>query len=221
MPHRVSRNWSVSVADPAAVELLRRELELPSRLARMLVRRGVVTPDAAEEYLEPSYRQLHDPFRLDGMAGACDYVHAALARDELVTLYGDYDVDGTCAAAVLYFVFKKLGARVRIHSPERSEGYGLSRSGIDRAHAAGSRLVVTMDQGVSARQEINYARSLGIDVLVTDHHALPDELPDAVAVLHPDLPGQDYPNPHLCGTAVAFKLGEALLRTSESPGIRD
>lgn len=195
-------------------------LKVSPRVAAMLHRRGIVDLREADAFLRPHRGQLHDPFLIYGVHEACEVVHKALAQGHLVTLYGDYDVDGTCATALLWWVFKKLKARVRYHVPDRQQGYGLSREGIDAAKAAGSQLILTMDQGISAHEEIDYAKSLGIDVVVTDHHLPPKTLPAAAAIVHPKL-GKGYPNPHLCGSAVAFQFGIALLRSSENSALRE
>ena len=220
MSERVARRWSSRRTDPSCVDQLVAEAGCSPRVARLLVARGVDHPEAAADFLEPGWGQLHDPMALAGMEAACGHVHRAIADGERITLYGDYDVDGTCATALLWWAFKKLGADVRYHVPDRRDGYGLTEAGIEATRAAGSTFLVTMDQGISARREIAMARELGIRVLVTDHHAPPAELPDAVAILHPGLGGA-YPNPHLCGAGVAFKFGEALLATAANPALRE
>lgn len=221
MSERVPRRWTPRPRDAGAVERLVQEARLSPRVAALLAGRRVTDPGEALRFLEPTWEDLHDPFLVPGMAAACEAVHEAIAAGETVTLYGDYDVDGTCATALLYWVFKKLKAPVRVHAPDRSEGYGLSRGGVEAAARAGSKLIVTMDQGVSAVAEIAYAAELGVRVLVTDHHTPPAKLPaEAIAILHPYLrPG--YPNPALCGAGMAFKLGEALLRTAPNAALRD
>lgn len=220
MTDRVPRRWTPRSQDQVVIQRLVQEVGVSRRVARLLAGRGVTEPDQAVKFLEPTWEDLHDPFLIPGMARACRAVHQAIAAGEVVTLYGDYDVDGTCATALLFWVFKKLKAPVRFHAPDRSEGYGLSKGGIDAAVRAGSTLIVTMDQGISAVAEIAYAAERGVRVLVTDHHTPPAVLPaEAVEILHPSLhPG--YPNPALCGAGMAFKLGEALLRTAENPALR-
>lgn len=219
---RAPRRWMLREGVLGPAESLSRELGLSPRLARMLVHRGVADPAQADAFLAPRFDQLLDPFGLADMQKACDEVHAAIARGEEVTLYGDYDVDGMTATALLYWVFKKLGAKVRRQIPDRNDdGYGLTPAGLEAVKAAGSTLVVTVDQGVAAHDEIRLAAEMGIRVLVTDHHAIPAQgLPDAVAVIHPARPDQAYANPHLCGAAVAFKLGQALLLSAERPRAR-
>lgn len=220
MTLRVARRWELRPFAEETARSLEADLGVSPRVARLLAIRGVGPESGAEDFLRPRREGLHDPFLLPGMREACDEVHQAVAAGELITLYGDYDVDGTCATAVLWWVFKKLRARVRFHVPDRRDGYGLTRAGLEATREAGSRFVITMDQGISAVEEIAQAREMGIRVLVTDHHSPPEVLPEAVAILHPSLrPG--YPNPHLCGAAMAFKLGEALLRTAPNQALKD
>lgn len=219
---RQARRWRVAEVDAARVAALAGELGIPRRLADLLTRRGVEDPAEAAAFLAPARTQLHDPFLLPDMREACDAVHAAVARGETITLYGDYDVDGTTAVAILYWVVKKLGGAARIQIPDRfDDGYGLSEKGLEAVRAAGSRMIITADQGVVAHAEIARANELGIEVIVTDHHTPGATLPPARAVVHPALPGSRYPNPHLCGAAVSFKLGEALLRSAPDAGVAE
>jgi single-stranded-DNA-specific exonuclease len=220
MPHRVGRSWSLKPVDLSLAERLKEALGVRPRVARLLAIRGVTGAKEAEEFLSPGWKGLHDPFLVPGMQDACELVHQAIAAGEVITLYGDYDVDGTCATAVLWWVFKKLKAKVRYHVPDRRDGYGLTMVGLEATRAAGSTFVITMDQGISAVEEVARAREMGIRVLVTDHHTPPEVLPDAVAILHPSL-REGYPNPHLCGAGVAFKFGEALLRSAPNQALRD
>lgn len=222
MSRRVARRWQVRDEARGPAEGLVRELGVSPRVAGLLVQRGLAGAEEAARFLKPGWDQLCDPFLLADMRRACEAVHGAIARGELITLYGDYDVDGTTACVILYWVVKKLGGKVRIQIPDRREdGYGLTRAGLAKVAAAGSKLVVTVDHGVAARDEVAEARALGIEVVITDHHALPAVLPDAAAVVHPARPGQDYPNRHLCGAGVGMKLGQALLATAPAAAVRE
>ena len=217
MPHH--RSWQVRSADPAAVVRLRQSLDCPEPIARLLVSRGIDTVAAAERFLNPSLDDLHDPLLMLGMTAAVARIEAAVARGEPILIYGDYDVDGTTATVVLKTAIERIAppnrpAQVSFHVPHRlREGYGIQASRLAQAAAAGVRLVISVDTGIRAFAAAAEARSLGLDLIVTDHH-LPDGaegLPDALAVLNPAQPGCPYPNKNLCGAGVAFKLAHALL----------
>ena len=217
MPH--PRSWQVLSADPAAVARLRPSLECPEPIAHLLVSRSIDTPAAAERFLNPSLDDLHDPLLMLGMAAAVARIQAAVARGEPILIYGDYDVDGTTATVVLKTAIERIAppdrpAQVSFHVPHRlREGYGIQASRLAQAAAAGVQLVISVDTGIRAFAAAAEARSLGLDLIVTDHH-LPDGaegLPDALAVLNPAQPGCPYPNKNLCGAGVAFKLAHALL----------
>lgn len=216
-----ARRWSVRETSPETVLGLIREHKVGPTLARVLAGRGLAAGETAAEFLAPGWSQVHDPLLVPGAAEAAREVHGAIARGETLGLYGDYDVDGTTAVVILSLVLRRLGAKVELYIPDRrDEGYGLSEAGLAKLRAKGVTLVLTVDQGVSAHREIEAARGLGMRVVVTDHHALPATLPEAAAIVHPCLPGSRYPNPGLCGAAVAFKLGEALLATAPGGGDR-
>ena len=177
-------------------------------LTALLRLRGIDTEDAAERFLNPSLEDLHDPFLLPGMREAVELLRAAAANGDPVLVWGDYDADGVCAASILAETLREEGVRAEIRLPSRhTEGYGLNEAGIREA-AETCRLLVTVDCGISAAGEIALARSLGMRVIVTDHHALPPVLPEADALVHPLLGG--YPCPHLCGAGVALKICQAL-----------
>lgn len=178
--------------------------------ARLLYARGVSTAEEAERFLHPSLSQLHDPMRMHGMARAVEILTAA--RDERlpVAVYGDYDVDGVCAAALLTQALRRFGVNAQTHTPLRAEGYGLNCEAV-RALARDYRVLVTVDLGITNHEEVRLAQSLGMRVIVTDHHGLDLEESPADAVMNPLL--GSYPFRRLCGTGVAFKLAQALLGT--------
>ena len=181
-------------------------------LAQVLVRRGLAEPAAARAFLHPDFR-VHDPYLMSGMAEARRRIDQALQRGEPVAVHGDYDADGITATFLLVGVLGELGADVRWRLPNRfSEGYGVSSAAVDELAAAGVKLLITVDCGINARAEVAQARSLGMDVIVTDHHELEGDLP-ACIVVTPKL--GTYPCRHLAGVGVAFKLAHALL---EDPG---
>jgi single-stranded-DNA-specific exonuclease len=196
---------------------LSRALGVPLELAELLCRRGFDEPAAAHEYLNPSLNQLHDPFLFAEMRQAVDAVFSAMAEDRLICVFGDYDVDGIMAVTILERYLKSIGARVTHYIPQRhTEGYGLNRAAIDLLLDRGVSLLITVDCGITAIEEINYAKSLGIDVIVTDHHQCLKELPDCLAVVDPANIADAYPYKCLCGAGVAFKFVQALGGLSEA-----
>ena len=180
----------------------------PPWLSALLRLRGIDTEEKARLFLSPSLENLHDPFLLENMDKAVHLLEAAIASQDPILIWGDYDADGVCATAILHEALKDLGAKSFYHLPSRErEGYGLNVNGIRKA-AEVCRLLVTVDCGISNREEVSLAKSLGVSVIVTDHHALPPQLPEADAVISPLL-GQ-YPCPFLCGAGVALKIVHAL-----------
>ena len=187
---------------------------MPAAIVRILLARNLDDPATIEKFLSPQMSDLFDPFLLRGMREAVDRLTAALQHREKIMVYGDYDVDGITSTALMFLVLNRLGADVDYYLPNRLvEGYGLSRDGIDQAHAAGARLILTVDCGITAVEEVEYARSLGIEVVITDHHEPGTSLPDAVTIVNPKLGDQDGLGMELAGVGVAFKLAQALYRS--------
>ncbi len=204
-----------------AVRALAAELSIEPLVAGILVSRGLTGAASAKEFLYPDLDELHDPLAMHGMADAVARLRTAIARREPVLLYGDYDADGTCSIIVLKKTIELLGGRADFHVPHRlKDGYGMRSNVISEAAARGIRLVVSVDTGIRATEVVRHANSIGIDVIVTDHHLPEQELPPALAVLNPNQPGCTYPNKHLCGAGVAFKLVQALLNESGLPETR-
>lgn len=182
---------------------------LPGWFSAMLRLRGITSEEESRRFLSPSLGDLHDPFLLPGMTETVRLLREAAARRDPILIWGDYDADGICAASILLETLKEEGANVNFYLPSRhSDGYGLNPEGIRKAAEKGFRLLITVDCGISSREETALARSLGMTVIVTDHHALPPELPEADAVMNPLLGG--YPCPFLCGAGVALKICQAL-----------
>jgi single-stranded-DNA-specific exonuclease len=206
--------WTISPCLHRESSALARALEVSETTARVLVRRGYGDPAEAEAFLagEPPR---HDPFLLGDMAGACEAIRAAIASRKRICVHGDYDADGICATALAVLVLRDLGADVSWHLPSRfEEGYGLRGETLARLAEEGCGLVVTVDCGITAVEEVAQARSLGLEVVVTDHHRPGDTLPDCpVVATRPS----GYPFPELCGTGVVYKLGEALLGAESEP----
>jgi single-stranded-DNA-specific exonuclease len=205
--------WRFSVPDKAGASRLSSEYGIPPFLALLLAARGISSPEEIERYRDAS--EWYDPMLLPDMDKAVERVRQALDNFEPVLVYGDYDADGVTATAILYSYLYDCGANVRFGLPDRESGYGLNMDVIDRAAAEGIRLIITVDNGVSATEEIAYAKSLGIDTVVTDHHKPPETLPKAVAVVDPHCRGNRSPFVPLCGAGVAFKLIAAMEETGE------
>jgi single-stranded-DNA-specific exonuclease len=182
-------------------------------LAKLLLLRGIDTPDSALAFLNPSIEHLHSPYLLTGMKAVIQRLDAAIERKEGILIYGDYDVDGTTAVVILKTAIELCGGSADFHVPHRiREGYDLRGDVIERAAAAGIRLVISVDAGTRAFAAAESARRAGVDLIITDHHLPgPDGLPHAFAVVNPNQPGCEYPCKSLCGAAIAFKITQALL----------
>ena len=197
--------------DPAAVRALRRSLNLPDALCRLLATRGHLTAEAARSFLRPLLGTLHPPDGLLDAPEAARRLARAVSEREQVVVHGDFDVDGISGAALLASWIRALGGRADAIVPHRlRDGYDLSQRGVDRAAARGATVLVTVDCGIVANEAVRLAALAGMDVIVTDHHRPGAELPPALAVVNPNRPGCAYPNKDLCGAAVAFKVGQLL-----------
>ena len=202
-----------------AARVLGSELSLPSVVAKVLVARGYRTPAEAKKFLSDSLTELPDPFTMKGLPQAVERIVQAILTKEAVTLYGDYDVDGVSSTALLTTFLRQVGLEVRTYIPHRlEEGYGLNRAAIERLAAEGTRLLITLDCGITSHAEIERANSLGVNVIVVDHHAVPEVMPPAVAVLNPLQPGCDYPTKWLCAGGVTFNLCMGLRKTLRERG---
>src|SRR5919106_1987540 len=204
----VTRMWSIEPYDAAAADALARELGLSEITASVLVRRGYADPASARRFLEAELPG-HDPFLLGDMAVAIERIRAAVAAGTRICVHGDYDVDGICATALAVLVLRELGAEVVWHLPSRfEEGYGVSSETLAKLAEDGIGLVLTVDCGITAVEEVAEAQALGLEVIVTDHHRPGETLPTCPIVATQPSP---YPFRELCGTGVVRKLGEALL----------
>lgn len=202
----------------AAASLLVQSCALTPAIARVLLRRGFTTPAAAHAYLNPSLADLLPAAQLLGLNQAVTRIRSAIDQQQKILLYGDYDVDGTSAIVILKTVLDLLGASVEAFVPHRIlDGYGMKEDRIREAADSGVRLIISVDTGIRAQDVVATANSLGIDTIVTDHHLPESAIPPAVAVLNPNQPDCRYPNKHLCGAGVAFKLAQGLLETSTLP----
>jgi single-stranded-DNA-specific exonuclease len=205
----------LSPTDMEKIKRLSDELTVSPVLAEVLVRRGIDTFDRAKRFFRPSLDDLHDPFLMDGMDLAVERIVRAIASKEKLLVYGDYDVDGTNGAALLWTFLNSVHANVEYFIPDRiKDGYGLSISGIERAKHRGVQLVIAVDCGITALKPVERAHELGLDVIICDHHEPADVIPSAFAVLDPLKPTCGYPFKTLCGCSVAFKLIQALSQNS-------
>jgi len=213
--------WTVAPAtDPEQTARLAKEINVSETIARILIHRGIATYEQAKAFFRPELTNLHDPYLMDGMDLAVQRVLKALEAHERLLIFGDYDVDGTNSAAMLYLFFKSLGAEAMFHIPDRvKEGYGISVTGIDRGKEFGATLLISIDCGITAIGQVEYARSQGLDVIICDHHEPGEELPKAYAILDPLKPSCKYPFKHLCGCGVGFKLMQAVAIKLGTPDI--
>jgi single-stranded-DNA-specific exonuclease len=186
--------------------------ELLPQVRAILQQRGLNTDAEIEAFINPRYEtQLHDPFRMLGMREAVDRIAIALERGERMVIYGDYDIDGLTATTVLLEILGMAGADVQGYIPDRfEEGYGINLEALKKLKAGGAQLVISVDCGITSKAEVAWAMANGLDIIITDHHAVPAEIPEAVAILNPKRPGDDYPFKDLAGVGVAFKLAQAL-----------
>ncbi len=202
-----------------AARVVAAELGLHPIAARVLAARGHGTPEAAQKFLSDALTELPDPFLMKGLPAAVERLARAVASQDAVTLYGDYDVDGVTSTALLSTVLREVGLEVRTYIPHRlEEGYGLNLPAIERLAEEGTRLLVTLDCGITSHREIAKANELGLDVIVVDHHAVPETMPPALAVLNPLQPGCDYPTKWLCAGGVTFNLCMGLRKTLRAAG---
>ena len=208
------RQWTVkTVADEETAAQLATELGIDRVLANLLVQRGVCTFEDARSFFRPRLEDLHDPFLMADMDKAVERVHEAIVKGEKILVYGDYDVDGTTAVALVYSFIRRFTQKVDFYIPDRyDEGYGLSYKGLDWAGDNGVNLVITLDCGIKAIDKVEYARAKGIEVIICDHHLPEEELPGAVAVLDPKREDCHYPFDDLCGCGVGFKLVQGYVK---------
>ncbi len=211
----MSKRWRIHSHDPERIATLGRAAGIPAVVAQLLVSRGVTDPSPAREFLDPKLVDLRDPQLLPGCEQAAGLIHQAVRAGKRICIHGDYDVDGMTGAALLYLGLKLLGAEVGYYIPHRlDEGYGLSAETIRAKAAEKVDLIITVDCGIGSVEEAALARRLGIDLIITDHHEPGVQLPDASAIVHPRLPGGEYPFGGLSGSGVAFKLAWAICQQS-------
>jgi single-stranded-DNA-specific exonuclease len=224
---RVAKTWRLMPHDRAAVERLAAALQTSPVVAQLLLNRGLDAPETARRFLDAPLSGLHPPEMLPGVREAADRICAAVHAGRRICVYGDYDVDGITGSAILLTVLRLLGTNVQLYVPHRlEEGYGLNCDALRQLAADGCSLVITVDCGIASVAEAAEAKRLGLELIVTDHHEMKDVLPDAAVLVHPRLPGTDYPFGWLSGAAVALKLAWAVAQkgsgsTKVSPRFRD
>ncbi len=207
----MAKRWRIHPHDPACIAALQRAAGIPAVLAELLICRGVTGAEAARDFLDPKLSALRDPELLPGCRQAAERIHAAVAARQPIVVYGDYDVNGMAGTAILWLCLKLLGAEIRYFVPHRiDEGYGLNGEVIRTLAGEKTALLVTVDCGIGSVDEAALARELGVELIVTDHHEPGPLLPEAAAIVHPHLPGGDYPFAGLSGSGVALKLAWAL-----------
>jgi single-stranded-DNA-specific exonuclease len=215
----MEKRWVVKEkGDAAVVKQLAGFLGVSESLANLMVQRNITCPDEAKTFFNPSLENLHDPFLMKDMNIAVDRISTAIKKNERILVYGDYDVDGTTAVALMYSFLKDQYSNVDYYIPDRyKEGYGVSFQGLDYAFQNNCKVVITLDCGIKAVEKVKYARSKGLDVIICDHHYPGDEIPKALAVLDPKQPSCSYPFKELSGCGVGFKLIHAYSRVHGIP----
>ena len=203
-------------ASSATVDNLEKELGISRILATLLAQQGIDSTEQAKKFFEPSMEEIHDPTLLHDMDKAVERIEQAVEKQEQITIYGDYDADGITSTSLMYETLLSIGANVNYYVPNRfTDGYGPNMDAYQRLIDNGTQLFITVDNGVSGKNVIDKVIAAGVDVVITDHHELPADLPNAVAIVHPRYPGSNYPFPDLSGVGVAFKVAWAL--TGEFP----
>ncbi len=207
------KNWIIKKGyDLEVVNSLSTALGVDQIIATLLVERGVTTFDEAKRFFRPSLDQIHDPFLMKDMDKAIERINSAISNKERIMVYGDYDVDGTSAVALVYGYFSQFHKDIDFYIPDRdTEGYGISFKGIDTARDTGVKLIIALDCGIKAVEQVAYAKTFGIDVIVGDHHLPGETLPDAVALLDPKRNDCPYPYKELSGCGIGFKIVEAYI----------
>ena len=203
-------------ASSVTVDNLEKELGISRILATLLAQQGIDSTEQAKKFFEPSIEEIHDPTLLHDMDKAVERIEQAVEKQEQITIYGDYDADGITSTSLMYETLLSIGANVNYYVPNRfTDGYGPNMDAYQRLIDNGTQLFITVDNGVSGKNVIDKVIAAGVDVVITDHHELPADLPNAVAIVHPRYPGSNYPFPDLSGVGVAFKVAWAL--TGEFP----
>ena len=207
----LEKRWNILSHDDSIVEKLQQSLKIHPAICRILAQRNIEDFDDSKSFFRPQISDLHDPFLMKDMDKAVERILSAVNNKEKILVFGDYDVDGTTAVACLFLFLKKIHSQLDFYIPHRyREGYGVSKAGIDHAKENGFTLIISLDCGIKSTDLIAYAKELGVDFIVCDHHLPDDVLPPAVAILNPKQKDCNYPYKDLCGCGVGFKLISAL-----------
>ena len=213
--------WNFETPTPEqkrTAEELAEKIGISPILMQLLVSRGITTESAAKRFFRPQLADLINPFLMKDMDVAVDRLNDAMGRKERILVYGDYDVDGCTAVALVYKFLQQFYSNIDYYIPDRyEEGYGVSHKGIDYAKETGVKLIIILDCGIKAIEEVRYAKSLGIDFIICDHHVPDEVMPPAVAILNPKRPDDSYPFKHLCGCGVGFKFMQAFAKNNGIP----
>ena len=213
--------WNYKYPTPEeeqAAKELGEKLNMSPILTLLLIRRGITTESAAKRFFRPQLADLINPFLMKDMDIAVDRLNDAMGRKERILVYGDYDVDGCTAVALVYKFLLQFYSNIEYYIPDRyDEGYGVSKKGIDYAKEQGVKLIIILDCGIKAIDEIAYAKEQGIDFIICDHHVPDEKLPDAVAILNPKREDDPYPFKDLCGCGVGFKFMQAFAKNNGIP----
>ncbi|RNF40963.1 single-stranded-DNA-specific exonuclease RecJ [Planococcus salinus] len=205
------KRWRLTAPEPRLVETIQQELSISSVLAKILVTRGITTVQQARSFMDMDVSGIHNPYLMKDMDKAVKRIRLAIEAGEKILVYGDYDADGVTSTTVMVTVLQDLGADAAFKIPNRFQhGYGPNKELFQQAHEEGVSLIVTVDNGISGIEQVQFANELGMDVIISDHHDIGEKLPDALAVVHPRHPEGDYPFGELAGVGVAFKMAHAL-----------
>lgn len=207
----MNKKWEYYQIDESKIEEISRKYNISPLLSRILLNRNIDLDEKIKKFLYPKIEDLYDPFLMSNMETAVNRIIQAVNKKEKITIYGDYDVDGITSVAVLTKFLTELGVDNSYYLPSRlDEGYGLNNAALDKICSTGTKLVITVDCGISAVKEIDYAKEIGLDVIITDHHECPNILPNAYAIIDPKKPNEEYPCNFLAGVGVTFKLIHAI-----------
>ncbi|RLC52840.1 MAG: single-stranded-DNA-specific exonuclease RecJ, partial [Candidatus Cloacimonadota bacterium] len=205
------KRWNI--AEPlnevqlALMQKISSEIKCPDLIAELLVRKGLTNIDEINKFFHPDLSDSHDPFLFRDMEKATERIIKAIKDKEKITIYGDYDVDGTTSTALLFLGLKKVGAIIDFYIPHRMiDGYGLSLSGVEQLKERGTNLIISVDCGINALEEVDEINELGMDIIITDHHNPQEILPNAYAIINPKVKDETYPYDKLAGVGVAYKL---------------
>ncbi len=214
----VKKRWVLKNQDHEKIKYLSDELKLNPLVVHIMLNRGLETGEEMLQFLHPDIRRFHDPYLLKGMDRATARIRQAIRQQEKIAVYGDYDVDGITSVSLMYLVLKELDADVVYFIPDRlREGYGVNPDAVQDLKEQGVSLIITVDCGITSVAEVDLAKELGMDVIITDHHQCPPKVPDAIAVINPKQPDCPYPFTELAGVGVAFKLVQALMGEEKLP----